>query len=128
MALRGNAHLPRRPCAVPEYCLLAAALLVGGGGRFNYVCHCLPYVHLLLILEVTQIMVRLLQTEVPCPVSRKPSAGRNLSELKAAASRLARNDKYITDLTLSWNLMADEGARRVCVKRESEKESLQKRY
>ena len=64
-------------------------------------------------------MVRLVNTEVPSAVSRKPSAGRNLSELKAAASRLARNDKYITDLTLSWNLMADEGARRVCDQRES---------
>jgi hypothetical protein len=60
-------------------------------------------------------MVRLLNTEVPSGVSRKASAGRNLSELKAAATRLSRNDKYITDLTLSWNLLADEGARAVRV-------------
>jgi len=49
--------------------------------------------------------------QVPQAVSRKPSAGRNQSELKAAVYRLTRNDRYITDLTMSWALIADEGSR-----------------
>lgn len=55
--------------------------------------------------------MRILNTEVPCIVSRKPSAGRNKSELKAAVYRLTRNDAQITDLTMSWALIADEGCR-----------------
>jgi hypothetical protein len=55
--------------------------------------------------------MRILNTEVPCRVSHKASAGRNASELKAAVKRLTRNDKSITDLTLSWALIADEGCR-----------------
>jgi hypothetical protein len=59
-------------------------------------------------------MVRILNTGVPCVVSHKPSAGRNWSELRAALRRLTNNDKNITDLTLSWTLVADQGAQQVC--------------
>eukprot|EP00961_Rhodomonas_salina_P111108 1495026-Rhodomonas_salina.7 len=63
--------------------------------------------------SVIPIMVRLINTGVPCTVSSKASAGRNGSELKAAVRRLTNNDKSITDLTLGWTLIADHGCQQV---------------